>query len=104
MSAAWQSRVSAYGRLIAACSLALLVPLLLPLVTGQSIDELKVEATAPTEAKPGDVIRTFVGGRDAGAVLRGLRLTMGYTGLYAAQVLDPRDRVTERLSGLTWGR
>ena len=35
MSAAGQSRVSGYGRLIAACSVALLVPLLLPLVTGR---------------------------------------------------------------------
>jgi hypothetical protein len=68
----------------------------------KSLDEIKLEATAPPEARPGDVIRTYVGGHDAGAVLRGLRLTMGYTGLYAVQRLDPRERVTERLSGLTW--
>ena len=68
----------------------------------RSIDQLKAEATAPAAAKPGDVIRTYPGGRDAYAILRGIYLTRGYTGLYAQQILDPQDPATERLAGLTW--
>lgn len=68
----------------------------------RTIEALKADATAPPDGVPGDVIPTFVGGRDAYAILEGFRLTMGYTGLYARQVLDPRSAVTERLAGLTW--
>ncbi len=68
----------------------------------QPIAELVAEATAPPDARPGDLIPTFVGGRDGYAILRDLRLTMGYTGLYSSRTLNPRDPLVQRVSGLTW--
>jgi len=36
------------------------------------------------------------------AVLRGLRLATGYTGLVASSVLDPDDPTTQRIAGVEW--
>ena len=35
-------------------------------------------------------------------MLRGLRLTSGYTGLVASSVLDPDDPTTQRIAGVAW--
>ena len=68
----------------------------------QSIAELQASATAPADATRGDLIPIFAGGRDSYAVLRDLRLTAGYTGLYAKRVLDPGDAAVQRVAGAAW--
>lgn len=68
----------------------------------QSIEELASEAQVPPDARAGDVIPPVPGGRDYLAILRGLRLTAGYTGLYPRSTLDFSTPVVERLAGLTW--
>ncbi len=68
----------------------------------QTIAELQASATAPAEAKPGDLIPTFAGGRDSYAILRDLRLTTGYTGLYSQRRLDPNTAAVQRIAGMAW--
>lgn len=68
----------------------------------QPIAELQAAATAPAEAARGDLIPIFSGGRDSYAVLRDLRLTAGYTGLYATRKLDPSDPLVQRIAGVAW--
>lgn len=68
----------------------------------QSLAQLRAAAPAPPEAKPGDLVPSVTGGKDGLVVLRGLRLTEGYTGLSSARSLDPRDPIVERLAGMTW--
>jgi len=59
-------------------------------------------APAPRDARAGDLIPTVDGGPNEYGILRGLRLTDGYTGLTASAVLDPRDPITQRLAGVNW--
>jgi hypothetical protein len=68
----------------------------------ESIAALQQQAQVPREARAGDVIPPLPGGRDHLAILRGLRLTSGYTGLYPKSVLDFSDPAVQRLAGLTW--
>lgn len=67
-----------------------------------SVEELAQEALVPPDAQPGDVLPTVLGGKDHLVILRGLRLTTGYTGLYPRTTVDFRDPTVERLAGITW--
>ena len=68
----------------------------------QSVTELARQAQVPEGAQTGDVIPPVPGGRDHLAILRGLRLTAGYTGLYPRSVLDFANPITQRLAGIRW--
>jgi hypothetical protein len=69
----------------------------------QRIDELIAAADVPAAAQPGELIAPAVlGGSGNVAVLRGLRLATGYTGLVASSVLDPDDPTTQRIAGVDW--
>ena len=68
----------------------------------RSLAELTESAQVPRDARPGDVIPPVPGGSDHLAILRGLRLTTGYTGLYPQSQLDFRDKTTELLAGIRW--
>jgi hypothetical protein len=69
----------------------------------QRIDELIAAADVPAAAQPGELIAPAVlGGSGNIAVLRGLRLATGYTGLVASSVLDPDDPTTQRIAGVEW--
>lgn len=69
----------------------------------QRIAEITANADAPAGAQPGELIAPArLGGSSNAAVLRGLRLASGYTGLVAASVLDPDDRITQRIAGVAW--
>jgi len=68
----------------------------------RSLTQLAESAQVPRDARPGDVIPPIPGGRDYLAILRGLRLTTGYTGLYPQSQLDFRDQTTELLAGIQW--
>ena len=68
----------------------------------QSVSELMAAAQIPEGAAAGDVIPPVAGGRDYLGVLRGLRLTNGYTGLYSQSRMDFGNPQTERLAGITW--
>ncbi len=68
----------------------------------QSVTELARQAQVPAGAQPGDVIPPVPGGRDHLAILRGLRLTTGYTGLYPRSTLDFAEPETQRLAGIRW--
>ena len=70
--------------------------------TVQPMSELAAEAQVPRWSQLGDVIPPVPGGRDSLAILRGLRLTTGYTGLYMRATLDMSQPVTERLAGIKW--
>jgi hypothetical protein len=68
----------------------------------RSIDELAQQAQVPSDAAPGDVIPSVPGGREHLAILRGLRLTTGYTGLYPRSTLNFGTAAVERLAGIVW--
>lgn len=68
----------------------------------ESIAALQQEAQVPAEAKAGDMIPPVAGGRDYLAILRGLRLLNGYTGLYPRSSLDFSKPEIERIYGLRW--
>jgi hypothetical protein len=69
----------------------------------QSIAELAADADVPPGAQRGDLLAPAIeGGRGNLAVLRGMRLTPGYTGLAPASVLDITDRSTQRIAGVAW--
>ena len=69
----------------------------------QRIAELTANADVPAGAQSGELIApAILGGSSNVAVLRGLRLASGYTGLVATSVLDPDDRITQRIAGVAW--
>ena len=68
----------------------------------RSLTELRSEAQVPPGAKPGDLIPPLWAGRDQLAILRGLRLTTGYSGLMPASRLDHAAPAVERLAGINW--
>ena len=68
----------------------------------QSLTQLAESAQVPRDARPGDVIPPVPGGKDYLAILRGLRLSTGYTGLYPQSQLDFRDKTAELLAGIGW--
>ncbi len=68
----------------------------------RSIDELQREAQVPPQAERGDMIPLVAGGRDYLAILRGLRLINGYTGLYPRTTTDWGRPDVERRAGLQW--
>jgi hypothetical protein len=69
----------------------------------ERIDELMAKADVPAEAQRGELIApAILGGSSNVAVLRGLRLASGYTGLVASSVLDPDDPTTQRIAGVAW--
>ena len=69
----------------------------------RSVAELAADADVPPSAQTGDLIApAVVGGLSNLAVLRGLRLTPGYSGLVASSVLDPADPTAQRIAGVSW--
>jgi len=69
----------------------------------RSIADLVADADAPSAARRGELIAPLIeGGSGNVAVLRGLRLTPGYTGLVPATVIDPSDPVAQRIAGVGW--
>jgi hypothetical protein len=69
----------------------------------QTIADLVANADVPRNAQRGDLIAPSIeGGLGNVAVLRGLRLTPGYTGLTSSSVLDPADALTQRIAGVAW--
>jgi hypothetical protein len=68
----------------------------------ESIASLKQQAQVPPGANAGDMIPPVTGGRDYLAILRGLRLINGYTGLYPRSAVDFGTPTGERLYGLRW--
>lgn len=69
----------------------------------QTIADLVKDADAPPTARPGDLLAPMVeGGSGNVAVLRGLRLTPGYTGLVPSSVLDISDPVARQIAGVAW--
>jgi hypothetical protein len=69
----------------------------------RSIPDLVASAAAPAEARRGDLIAPLVvGGAGNVAVLRGLRLTPGYSGLVPSSTLDPGDVLSQQISGVAW--
>ncbi len=69
----------------------------------QTIADLVANADVPPNAQGGDLIAPLIeGGLGNVAVLRGLRLTPGYTGLVPSSVLDPADPLTHRIAGVGW--
>jgi hypothetical protein len=69
----------------------------------ERIDDLIAHADVPAESQPGDLIApATVGGTANVAVLRGVRLTPGYSGLVASSFLDPADPVAQRIAGVVW--
>lgn len=69
----------------------------------ERIDELTAKADVPAGAHWGELIApAILGGSSNAAVLRGLRLASGYTGLVASSVLDPDDQTTQQIAGVAW--
>lgn len=68
----------------------------------QTLDQLTATRYLPPLGKRGDVIPPVVGAPDAQAILNGLRLTRGYTGLYPQSRLDFGDPAVEHLAGVQW--
>jgi hypothetical protein len=69
----------------------------------ERIDELTARADVPAGGQRGELIApAILGGSSNVAVLRGLRLASGYTGLVASSVLDPDDRTTQQIAGVAW--
>jgi len=69
----------------------------------QRIADLVANANVPPDAQRGDLIAPSIeGGLGNVAVLRGLRLTPGYTGLASSSVLDPTDALTQQIAGVAW--
>jgi len=67
----------------------------------QRIDDIAVDV--PAGAQRGDLIApAIVGGIGNVAVLRGFRLTPGYSGLVASSVLDPANPVAHQIAGVAW--
>ena len=68
----------------------------------RSVAQLAESAQVPRDARPGDVIPPITGGKDHLAILRGLRLVGGYTGLYQQSQLDVGNKTTQLLAGIRW--
>jgi len=69
----------------------------------QSVADLTANADVPPTAESGALIAPAIeGGLNNLAILRGFRLTPGYTGLAPASVLDPADARTQQVSGVAW--
>jgi len=69
----------------------------------QSLTELEASADVPAGAGRGDLIAPAIEGGLANlAVLRGMRLTPGYTGLAPLSMLDASDRIAQRVAGVEW--
>ena len=68
----------------------------------RTVAQLAEAAQIPHEARPGDVIPPVPGGKDYLAILRGLWLTFGYTGLYPQSKLAVGNKTTELLAGIRW--
>jgi len=69
----------------------------------RTIADLVANANAPPDAQRGDLIAPLIeGGSGNVAILSGLRLTPGYTGLVPSSVLDPADPLTQRIAGVSW--
>jgi hypothetical protein len=69
----------------------------------QTIADLVAAADVPPNVQRGDLIAPSIeGGSGNVAVLRGLRLTPGYTGLVSSSVLDPADGLTQQIAGVAW--
>ena len=70
----------------------------------RSVTQLAESAQVPRDARPGDVIPSITGGKDHLAILRGLRLISGYTGLYQQSQLDIGNKTTAVARGDTVAR
>jgi hypothetical protein len=70
----------------------------------RSLAQLAESAEIPRDARPGDVIPADPSGTDYLAILRGLRLSNGNTGLYPRSQLELGDKMTELLEGIRWRR
>ena len=69
----------------------------------ERLDELIAKADVPAGAQRGELIApAILGGSSNVAVLRGLRLASGYTGLVASSILDPDDQTTQQIAGVAW--
>ena len=69
----------------------------------RTIADLIKDADAPPTARRGDLLAPMVeGGSGNVGVLRGLRLTPGYTGLVPSSVLDMSDPVARQIVGVAW--
>jgi hypothetical protein len=69
----------------------------------QSLEELVAQADVPPASRQDELIApAILGGLANLGVLRGLRLTPGYTGLEASSVLDPGDPVAQQVAGVAW--
>jgi hypothetical protein len=69
----------------------------------QSLAALTETANVPQEAQRGELLAPAIeGGVGNLAVLRGMRLTPGYTGLAPASVLDIADPDVQRIAGVDW--
>jgi hypothetical protein len=68
----------------------------------RSVTELAESVALPRDALPGDVVPPIGGSRDSAAILRGLRLSSGYTGLYPQSQLDFGKETTALLAGVRW--
>ena len=69
----------------------------------RTVSELAANAPVPPQAAFGDVVVPAIdGGIGNTAILRGIHLTTGYTGLTPASELDPAERLTQRLAGAKW--
>ena len=68
-----------------------------------SLRELAANADVPAGVQRGELIAPLVvGGSSNVAVLRGLRLTPGYSGLVASSTLDEADAFAQRIAGVAW--
>ena len=70
----------------------------------RSVTQLTESADVPRDARPGDVIPAIPGGTDHLAILHGLWLSEGNTGLYPQSQLDLGGKTTALLEGMRWRR
>ena len=69
----------------------------------QRLADLEANADVPAGARRGDLLAPAIEGGLANlAVLRGMRLTPGYTGLAPSSVLEPTDPIAQRIAGVEW--
>ena len=69
----------------------------------QRLADLEANADVPAGARRGDLLAPAIEGGPANlAVLRGMRLTPGYTGLAPLSVLDSSDPIAQRVAGVAW--
>lgn len=71
----------------------------------ETVDALVARTSAPSAAKPGDLIfEPFGSDGEAGNVnvMRALRRSSGYVGLAPRQALDPADVFAQRVGGVAW--